>query len=174
MDRRELLIAATSAAIGSAVPAFGTSQPPSSGRPPDSPVPGSAEERARWLALAETLKPALTETEQLPVALVRPVPDASLPLRFRMETEAPAEEEEEERVAEREAGAVARGTVLGRAPQAVFTTKHASGRLRIMTSCGRRTQVPSTTIAATSGYPARDGGAWPGTCIHCGFGTAHR
>jgi hypothetical protein len=93
MDRRELLIAAASAALGSAAPAFGSPEKPARGPLSEPPPPGAsaAEEHARWLALAESLKPTLTETEQQAVALVRPVPDASLPLRFRMETEAPAD-----------------------------------------------------------------------------------
>lgn len=43
-----------------------------------------------WLARAETLKPALRESIDLPRWLVRPVADATLHLRFRMEREADA------------------------------------------------------------------------------------
>ncbi len=44
----------------------------------------------RWADLAEILRPELIETEQLPLRLVRAVSDPSVPLFWRMETEAAA------------------------------------------------------------------------------------
>ena len=49
------------------------------------------EQSAAWVAKAEALKPALTEVNEPPLCLVRPVADPSLYLRWRMETDAPAE-----------------------------------------------------------------------------------
>jgi len=46
----------------------------------------------RWADLAESLRPELIETEQLPIRLVRAVSDPSLPLLWRMETDAQAGE----------------------------------------------------------------------------------
>ncbi len=89
MQRRELLIAATGAALGGAAPLFAarTRERDAVAQAPPS---GSSDQRARWLATAESLKPSLSETDERPLALVRPVPDSALVLRFRMETEAPA------------------------------------------------------------------------------------
>jgi alpha-L-rhamnosidase len=89
MQRRELLIAATGAALGGAAPLFAarTRERDTVAQAPPS---GTSDQRARWLATAESLKPSLSETDERPVALVRPVPDSALVLRFRMETEAPA------------------------------------------------------------------------------------
>ena len=88
MQRRELLIAATGAALGGAAPLFAAR----TSRGDAAPAAAGGDDRVRWLAVAESLKPALTETEQRPLALVRPVADASLVLRFRMETEAAADQ----------------------------------------------------------------------------------
>ena len=46
----------------------------------------------RWKQQAQSLIPRLVETEQNPVSLVRAVPAAESPLRFRMEREASADE----------------------------------------------------------------------------------
>jgi hypothetical protein len=89
MQRRELLIAATGAALGGAAPLFAArTRERDAGA--QAPASGTSDQRARWLATAESLKPSLSETDERPVALVRPVPDSALVLRFRMETEAPA------------------------------------------------------------------------------------
>src|SRR6185312_15786021 len=50
------------------------------------------ERQGRWLETAQSLIPALGITQQAPVSLVHPVADEALPLRFRMEPEAPAVE----------------------------------------------------------------------------------
>jgi alpha-L-rhamnosidase len=42
-----------------------------------------------WLEMAESLKPALRETVQSPLSIVRPVADSSLFLRWRMEQLSP-------------------------------------------------------------------------------------
>ncbi len=49
--------------------------------------PASAQEaaRARWIAYAETLKPRLNKTLQLPIAIVNPISDPSRYLRWRMD-----------------------------------------------------------------------------------------
>lgn len=47
------------------------------------------ERQGRWLETARSLIPTLGLTQQTPVSLVRPVADDALPLRFRMEREAP-------------------------------------------------------------------------------------
>ena len=45
---------------------------------------------ARWLTIAEALKPTLAETIGPPLAVVQPVPNHSLPLRYRMDVIGPA------------------------------------------------------------------------------------
>ncbi len=90
MQRRKLLMAATGAALGGAAPLFARRSSEAEATPEAPPLVSG--ERARWLAIAESLKPSLSETEQQPLALVRPVPDPSLVLRFRMETEASAQQ----------------------------------------------------------------------------------
>jgi len=47
--------------------------------------------QARLVAVAESLKPALRETAQVPLSLVRPVPAPSTALRWRMDPEGPVE-----------------------------------------------------------------------------------
>ncbi|MFT4114822.1 hypothetical protein [Silvibacterium sp.] len=49
-----------------------------------------AQQRARWIALAQSLRRDPIERPEPPIALVRPVADASQYLRWRMEQEAPA------------------------------------------------------------------------------------
>ena len=56
---------------------------------PSDNIGSTAEQRMRWVALAESLKPTLHEAIQQPISIVRPVADASLYLRWRMEPEAP-------------------------------------------------------------------------------------
>ena len=53
------------------------------------------ERQGAWLKKAEALIPTLVSKTQAAVSLVRPVADESLPLRYRMEREAPAEELEQ-------------------------------------------------------------------------------
>jgi alpha-L-rhamnosidase len=83
MNRRELLITVGGVAAAGALPGAHLSAAESVG----STDPGAL---ARWKQKAESLTPALVETEQLPVSLVRAVPAPDAPLRFRMESEAPA------------------------------------------------------------------------------------
>jgi alpha-L-rhamnosidase len=85
MNRRELLIVASGAAAAAATPVLLAAQPGAV----SSTDPAVLE---RWKQQAEALIPRLTETEQLPVSLVRAVAAPELPLRFRMEREAPAAE----------------------------------------------------------------------------------
>jgi hypothetical protein len=84
MNRRELLITVGGAAAASALPGASLNAAESVD------LSGSAA-LARWLQKAESLTPELVETEQLPVSLVRAVSAPELPLRFRMEREAPAD-----------------------------------------------------------------------------------
>jgi alpha-L-rhamnosidase len=86
MNRRDLLIAAGSVVAiaaslktDSARAQSATMEPAIAGDPV-----------ARWADMAESLRPELIETEQLPQRLVRAVADSSAPLLWRMETEAPA------------------------------------------------------------------------------------
>jgi alpha-L-rhamnosidase len=51
----------------------------------------NAEQSTAWVAKAEALKPTLVEVNEPALRLVRPVADASVYLRWRMETEASAE-----------------------------------------------------------------------------------
>jgi alpha-L-rhamnosidase len=53
---------------------------------------GEADQRQRWVRLAESLKPQLREAVQAPISLVRPVADSSRFLRWRMEQVSPATE----------------------------------------------------------------------------------
>ena len=56
---------------------------------PSSSKNDAAAQRKRWVAHAESLKPRLSETVQLPLSIVRPVSDATRYLRWRMDVEAP-------------------------------------------------------------------------------------
>jgi len=51
-----------------------------------------ADQRQRWVALAESLQPQLRATVQAPISVVRPVVDSSRFLRWRMEEVFPAAE----------------------------------------------------------------------------------
>ncbi|MEO8064153.1 MAG: glycoside hydrolase [Pseudomonadota bacterium] len=83
MNRRELLLVVGASAVGAAI----------------SPTPAAAaaaaaaagDDRTRWAAKAQALMPSLHETEQAPLQLVRATA-ADLPLRFRMDSDAPASE----------------------------------------------------------------------------------
>jgi alpha-L-rhamnosidase len=83
MNRRELLLVVGGAAVATKLPAARAAEPASS--------TGDGA-LARWNAQAEALMPAIIETEQLPVHLVRAVAAPETTLRFRMETDAPARE----------------------------------------------------------------------------------
>jgi alpha-L-rhamnosidase len=52
-------------------------------------IGSTAEQRRRWVEVAESLKPTLHETVQEPVSVVRPVADPAVYLRWRMEVESP-------------------------------------------------------------------------------------
>jgi alpha-L-rhamnosidase len=78
MNRRELILVVGASAVGAALPLTA--------------VAAATDDRARWAARAQSLTPALHETEQSPLNLVRALAAPELPLRFRMETEAPASE----------------------------------------------------------------------------------
>ena len=87
MKRRDLLLAA---GLSPLVPARGFATQPVS---PAEPAPPEAVPAATnpLVAVAEQLKPALRETSQPPLSLVRPVAAPSEALRWRMESEGPAE-----------------------------------------------------------------------------------
>ncbi|MGC2619645.1 MAG: hypothetical protein WA414_11430 [Acidobacteriaceae bacterium] len=57
--------------------------------------PATTPQQARWVALAESLKPALREEIQAPLTVVHPVADSSVYLRWRMEVVGPATSIEE-------------------------------------------------------------------------------
>jgi hypothetical protein len=89
LNRRELILSASGAALASSLVGSLARAAPS----PESPA--LAKMRAKqgaWLDKAQSLIPTLTETSQSAVSLVQPVADESLPLRFRMERQAPAAE----------------------------------------------------------------------------------
>lgn len=86
MKRRDLLLAAGLSPLMAVSRARARLTGPDHA-PPDS---GPAE-TAQLLEVAESLKPTLRETIQLPLSLVRPVAAPSAPLRWRMEPEGPAE-----------------------------------------------------------------------------------
>jgi alpha-L-rhamnosidase len=94
VTRRSLLKAASGAALlplagGASV--FSWSEPLSVTQKNPAKFPGSANEwaiqRKRWVEYAESLKPQLKETSQLPVSIVKPVSDGSRFLRWRMDIE---------------------------------------------------------------------------------------
>jgi len=87
MKRRDLLLAA---GLSPLVPARAFADAP---RPPADPAPpgAAASDTSHLVAVAESLKPALRETLQLPLSLVRPVAAPSAALRWRMESEGPVE-----------------------------------------------------------------------------------
>ncbi len=60
--------------------------------PPSSNIGSTPAQRKRWVACAESLKPTLHETIQQPLAIVRPVADPAVYLRWRMQVEAPGAE----------------------------------------------------------------------------------
>jgi hypothetical protein len=82
MNRREVLVAVGGATLMGV--AHGAIAQQSAAPPP------AADVLKAWLDKAESLIPALVETDQLPVNLVRAVAAADSPLRFRMEPLAPA------------------------------------------------------------------------------------
>lgn len=84
MNRRELLLTIGGATFAGSASAQGESVAVLPLAPP------LADALKTWAAKAESLIPALLETEQLPVHLVRAVAAPETPLRFRMETESPA------------------------------------------------------------------------------------
>src|SRR5213592_647556 len=86
MNRREVLLTIGGAALAGPVAAEGQATVVA----PPVRIPSPDARLQAWAATAESLIPALNETEQLPVNLVRAVADPNLPLRFRMEPEAPA------------------------------------------------------------------------------------
>jgi alpha-L-rhamnosidase len=76
MNRRELILVVGASAVGTTMPLLS--------------AVAAGDDRSRWAARAQSLLPQLHETEQSPLTLVRAVAAADLPLRFRMETDAPA------------------------------------------------------------------------------------
>jgi alpha-L-rhamnosidase len=85
VNRRELLLSAGGAVLATSLARAA----------PWLESPAFAQLRARqsaWLDRAQSLIPTLTEAAQSAVSLVRPIPDDSLPLRYRMDREAPAVE----------------------------------------------------------------------------------
>jgi alpha-L-rhamnosidase len=88
MDRRELLLA-----VGglSALSSCDNSRS-SSSKAPAPQGPDSDPPQVRWAERAEALLPTLVETEQEPVALVRPRQELSHPLRYYMDVEAAADQ----------------------------------------------------------------------------------
>ncbi len=86
MKRRDLLLAA---GLSPLMPLRTFARAPAS---PLDPAPEAASSGTRRLvAVAERLRPALRETLQRPLLLVRPVAAPSLALRWRMESDGPAE-----------------------------------------------------------------------------------
>ena len=85
MKRRDLLLAAGLSPL-MPVRSFAKARPSPAERPEA--VPSGT---GQFVAVAESLKPALRETLQPPRLLVRPVADPSSALRWRMEAEAPVE-----------------------------------------------------------------------------------
>ncbi len=75
MNRREMILVVGGAATAAAI---------------TKPIFAAGDDRARWAAKAQSLIPELNETKQLPLNLVRAIAAPQLPLRFRMEIEAPA------------------------------------------------------------------------------------
>ncbi|WP_049973834.1 family 78 glycoside hydrolase catalytic domain [Azospirillum sp. B4] len=90
MNRREMLLVVGGAAVAAAAVSTGTSKPAQAQDMVMEPAVAGAP-NAEWGAKADALMPALVETAQPPLALVRAVADTSSPLRWRMETEAPAD-----------------------------------------------------------------------------------
>jgi alpha-L-rhamnosidase len=87
MKRRDLLLATGLSPLASVRALAKTAE-----TLPAAPAPEAvAAGQARLLAVAESLKPALRETAQVPLALVRPVPAPSTALRWRMDPDGPAE-----------------------------------------------------------------------------------
>ena len=80
MNRRNLLL--TAAALGLSGVRVPTARAALKPIPPKLPAGPPVQ---RWLDIAERLKPALIETEQAPLRLVRPVAEPASLLRFRME-----------------------------------------------------------------------------------------
>lgn len=85
VSRRTLLKTAGGAAMVPLVAKL----PAWAGAPDAGGIGSDAAQRKRWVRLAESLKPGLHETVQEPLAMVKPVADAGLYLRWRMEPEAP-------------------------------------------------------------------------------------
>jgi alpha-L-rhamnosidase len=78
MNRRQFLHTASLAALAPTI-AWGAN-----------PAENHPEQLARWLRVAEKLKPKLNETTVTPLKVVKPVADGAQFLRWRMETVAPA------------------------------------------------------------------------------------
>ena len=84
ISRRELIRGTGSALIVTVLPEGWVS---SAQQVQTEAVPSKTKE---WLQIAESLKPALQETAQVPIHLVTPVADSSFYLRWRMDVSAPA------------------------------------------------------------------------------------
>lgn len=86
MNRREMLLVVGGAAVAAA--ASSVVAPKAAQAQPKEFEPAVAgEPNAAWGAKADALTPALTETAQPPLAVVRAVADPAAPLRWRMEPE---------------------------------------------------------------------------------------
>jgi alpha-L-rhamnosidase len=88
VSRREVLLGTGNVLMAAVLPAGATrvAQPQASHVAPATATP----QQARWVALAESLKPVLHEEIQSPLTVVHPVADSSVYLRWRMEVAGPA------------------------------------------------------------------------------------
>jgi alpha-L-rhamnosidase len=93
MNRRELL-AKTGLLASASI--LSLSEISASGMTHAASEPADSNDNVRWLKLAESLQPQLHEKVELPISIVRPVPDSSRFLRWRMETVSPAAEIEKQ------------------------------------------------------------------------------
>jgi alpha-L-rhamnosidase len=94
VTRRSLLKAASGAALlplAGGTSLFSWSESALAEQKPSTKSPvltvNTAAQRRRWVEYAESLKPKLKDTPQLPVSIVSPVSDSSLFLRWRMDAE---------------------------------------------------------------------------------------
>jgi hypothetical protein len=88
VSRRNVLLGTGNVLMAAVLPS--AALPEAQAQPPPIPTAAATPQQARWVALAESLKPALHEEIQSPLTVVHPIADSSVYLRWRMEVAAPA------------------------------------------------------------------------------------
>ena len=93
VSRRDVLRGTGSVVMAAVLPGEGVAEPRGQAAKAAvvaAPPEGMTQQQAEWVRIAESLKPVLREEVQLPLAVVQPVADKRVYLRWRMEVVGPA------------------------------------------------------------------------------------